>query len=183
MNSSFRGVPARPQVDEDVAPVRKRAEPCAWCWCTTYNTFGRSYRIRTRITDVAAPDVVGPAGHGRGAAFRGGQPGRFVGSRGRGGPSGLLCMNGLHRGCARGAGRRAPVCRCAATRRSKREIERRRRPFRGRRVRETLHMTPWPTTTKTRFANLKNSEPAPLFALRASSTRKSAYSGRGSLLN
>ena len=30
---------------------------------------------------------------------------------------------GLHRGCARGAGQRAPVCRCAATRRSKQEID------------------------------------------------------------
>ena len=100
------GVPARPQVDEDVAAVTKGAEPCPRRRRTTDNTFRRSYRIRTRITDVAAPDVVGPAGHGRGAAFRGGQPGRFVGSRGRGGPSGLLRMNGLHRGCARGAGQR-----------------------------------------------------------------------------
>ena len=31
----------------------------------------------------------------------------------------LRSTDGLHRGCARGVGQRAPVCRCAATRRSK----------------------------------------------------------------
>ena len=69
------------------------------------------------------------------------EPGLVVGSRVCVGPSGLLCNDGLHRGCARGVGQRAPVCRCAATRRSKHEIEHRWRPFRGRRVFETLHMT------------------------------------------
>jgi hypothetical protein len=49
------------------------------------------------------------------------EPGLFVGSRGCGGPSGLRSFNELHRGCARGVGQRAPVCRCA-TRRSKHEI-------------------------------------------------------------
>ena len=69
--------------------------------------------------------------------------GRHVAVCGGGVPFELRSTNELHRGCARGAGRRAPVCRCAATRRSKQhEIERRRRPFRGRRVWETLHMTP-----------------------------------------
>ena len=48
-----------------------------------------------------------------------GQARAFVGSRVCGGPSGLRCTAGLHRGCARGVGQRAPVCRCAATRRSK----------------------------------------------------------------
>ena len=70
------------------------------------------------------------------------EPGLVVGSRVCVGPSGLLCNDGLHRGCARGVGQRAPVCRCAATRRSMREIEHRRRPWRAWRVWETLHMTP-----------------------------------------
>jgi len=76
----------------------------------------------------------------------GAKPGLFVASRGCVGPSGLRCTAGLHRGCARGVGQRAPVCRCAAIRRSKHEIEHHWRPFRGRRVWETLHMTPEPTT-------------------------------------
>ena len=71
-----------------------------------------------------------------------GQARAFVASRGCFGPSGLRCAAGLHRGCARGVLQRFVVCRCAATRRSKHEIDHRRRPFRGRRVWETLHMTP-----------------------------------------
>ena len=70
--------------------------------------------------------------------------GRHVVVCGGGVPFELRSTNDLHRGCARGVGQRAPVCRCAATRRSKREIDHRWRPFRGRRVRETLHMTPGP---------------------------------------
>ena len=70
--------------------------------------------------------------------------GRHVASRDRRCCVVLRSADGLHGGCARGAGQRAPVCRCAATRRSKREIDHRWRPFRGRRVWETLPMTPVP---------------------------------------
>ena len=45
--------------------------------------------------------------------------GRHVVVCGGGVPFELRSTNDLHRGCARGVGRRAPVCRCAATRRSK----------------------------------------------------------------
>ena len=68
--------------------------------------------------------------------------GRHVVVCGGGVPFELRSTNELHRGCARGVGQRAPVCRCAATRRSMREIEHRRRPWRAWRVWETLHMTP-----------------------------------------
>ena len=102
------------------------------------------------------------------------EPGLFGGSRGCGGPSGLGCTAGLHRGCARGVGQRAPVCRCAASL----ALQARDRASLEAVVGATLgdgplDTTPWPTTTKTRFANLKNSEPAPLSPIRASSARKS----------
>ena len=45
--------------------------------------------------------------------------GRHVAVCGGGVPFELRSTNELHRGCARGVGQRAPVCRCAATRRSK----------------------------------------------------------------
>ena len=60
--------------------------------------------------------------------------GRHVVVCGGGVPFELRSTNELHRGCARGAGQRAPVCRCAATRRSKREIDHRWRPLWGRRL-------------------------------------------------
>ena len=73
--------------------------------------------------------------------------GRHVVVCGGGVPFELRSTNELHLSCARGVGQRAPVCRCAATRRSKHEIEHRRRPWRAWRVWEALHMTPEPTTS------------------------------------
>ena len=138
MDSCFGRVPPGPQIDEDIPPVRERAEASSRSRRATDRTFGRSHGVRAGVADVAPPDVVDPTGHAWGQPLSqaaGAKPGLFVGARVCGGPSGLRSADGLHRGCARGVGQRAPVCRCAATRRSKQhEIERRRRPFRGRRV-------------------------------------------------